>query len=132
MWAPHTARNIYQIERVQWLGVKIVTGEWRAGYHDSLLYLSIPTLERRRMELSLCLLYKIINSFCYFPDGRIIRKDTSAHNTRASAHLLLEQPFGRTNAYHNSFIPHSISIWNFLPADITLSSTLKHFYLSYL
>ena len=62
VWAPHSHKDIHLIERVQMFGVKIISGEWNAAYHDCLDQFGLVTLERRRLDLSLCLLYKYVNS----------------------------------------------------------------------
>ena len=68
-------------ERVQMFGVKIISGEWNAAYHDCLDQFGLVTLERRRLDLSLCLLYrKYVNSMCYFPEGLISRRCNSSYN----------------------------------------------------
>ena len=66
MWSPHIVTLIAQIELVQKLALKIVSGEWNTGYPVHLSKFQIPTLQRRRSELSLCLLYKISRSECFF------------------------------------------------------------------
>ena len=127
VWSPNSVTAIAQVERVQKLALKIVSGEWNTGYYDLLAWFQIPTLERRRSELSLSLLYKISRSACFFPEDLITRKPPSAHVTRSSCRLLLVQPFAKTSSHLNSFIPHCISLWNSLPAHISHSSTLTSF-----
>ena len=61
---PNSVTAIAQVERVQKLALKIVSGEWNTGYYDLLARFQIPTLQRRRSELSLSLLYKISRSEC--------------------------------------------------------------------
>ena len=119
MWSPHTVTLIAKIERVQKLALKIVSREWNAGYLVHLNQLQIPTLQKRRSELSLCLLYTISRSECFFPEDLIVRKPPSSYATRSSRRLLLAQPFAKTSSHLNSFIPHSISLWNSLPSYIT-------------
>ena len=127
VWAPHAQKDIYCIERVQMLGVKIITGEWNIVYHDGLVRLSLDTLEKRRLDLSLCLLYKYVHSMCFFPANFISRKRNSGYNLRSPHPLQLEQPFARTNSHLFSFIPRSVSIWNSLPSSIVLASSLNSF-----
>ena len=83
-------------------GVKIISGEWNAAYHDCLDQFGLVTLERRRLDLSLCLLYKYVNSMCYFPEGLISKRCNSSYNIRVKHPLLLEQPFARTNSHYYS------------------------------
>ena len=98
--------------------LKIITGEWNIVYHDGLVRLSLDTLEKRRLDLSLCLLYKYVHSMCFFPANFISRKRNSGYNLRSPHPLQLEQPFARTNSHLFSFIPRSVSIWNSLPSSI--------------
>ena len=97
--SPHSHKDIHLIERVQMFGVKIISGEWNAAYHDCLDQFGLVTLERRRLDLSLCLLYKYVNSMCYFPEGLISKRCNSSYNIRVKHPLLLEQPFARTNSH---------------------------------
>ena len=70
----YTRKDILSIERVQMFGIKVISGEWNAAYSDSLNRLGLVTLERRQLDLSLCLLYKYVNSMCFFPEGIISKK----------------------------------------------------------
>ena len=109
VWAPHSHKDIHLIERVQMFGVKIISGEWNAAYHDCLDQFGLVTLERRRLDLSLCLLYKYVNSMCYFPEGLISKRCNSSYNIRVKHPLLLEQPFARTNSHlYYSFLTLSL------------------------
>ena len=49
----HTRMDIHLIEHVQMFGVKIISGEWNAAYHDCLDQFGLVTLERS-------LLYKYV------------------------------------------------------------------------
>ena len=100
---------------------------WNAAYHDCLDQFGLVTLERRRLDLSLCLLYKYVNSMCYFPEGLISKRCNSRYNIHVNHPLLLEQPFASTNSHLYSFIPHTISIWNSLPSSIVLAPSLNSF-----
>ena len=41
--------------------------------------------------------------------------------------LTLQQPFARTQSYYHSFVPHTISIWNTLPYEVTSASSCTVF-----
>ena len=68
VWAPHMAKDIHAIENVQKFACKMATHNWNASYHDLLLLTELPTLERRRLELKLGQLFKIVHNLCYFPE----------------------------------------------------------------
>ena len=112
---------------------QVQTRGWNVEYSDLLAEFQIPTLERRRSELSLCLLYKLSKSLCFFPEGLINNKAPSAYATRSSSRPLLVQPFAKSTSHLNSYIPRTVSLWNSLPEQITRSTTfsLFKFQLSY-
>ena len=70
VWAPHTAKNIHTLESVQKFAFKMATHNWNASYQELQSLINIPTLERRRLELKLCHLFKIVHNLCYFPQTR--------------------------------------------------------------
>ena len=127
VWSPHSQKYVHLIENVQMFAVKIISGEWNAPYHDCLHQLGLLTLQRRRLDLSLCLLFKYVNSLCYFPEGLICRRRISGYNIRVPHPLLLVKPFAKTNSHLFSFIPHVISIWNSLPPSVVLAPSLNSF-----
>ena len=44
-------------------------------YEDLLIITNLPTLERRRLELKLCHLFKIIHNLVYFPSNVIVHRE---------------------------------------------------------
>ena len=72
---------------------------WRGG-QDLLELVDLPTLECRRLETRLSLLYKIINKLCYFDEGTFTVSTSLSHH--APHNLVLNRPFTRTNSY---FVP---------------------------
>ena len=55
----------------------MATHSWNSSYQDLLQLTELPTLERRRLDLKLGQLFKIIHNFCYFPEGIInLREQT--------------------------------------------------------
>ena len=113
VWAPHSHKDILNAFKC----VKIISGEWNAAYHDYLDQFGLVTLERRRIDLSLCLLYKYVNSMCYFPEGLISRRCNSSYNIFVlnihccSINHLLEQIL----IVIHSFLTRSLSGTLFLP-----------------
>ena len=71
----------------------------RRGGQDLLELVDLPTLECRRLETQLSLLYKIINKLCYFDEGTF---------TVSTSSLVLNRQFARTNSYFYSFVPQTI------------------------
>ena len=116
-------------ERVQVFACKMATHNWKANFHELQSLVDIPTLERRRLELKLGHLFKIIHNLCFSPQGVIVpREQTPLASSTQSAHSLsLVQPYAHTNSYLYSFVPHTISCWNSLPQELLNASSLNTF-----
>ena len=56
------------LESVQRFALKICTKNWHSDYHLCLQQFSLMDLKSRRMYLSLCLFFKLVNDMCDFPD----------------------------------------------------------------
>ena len=56
VWAPHLAKDIDKLEKVQKFGLKICLKSWDNDYYDLLELADLPTLENRRMYLKLSVL----------------------------------------------------------------------------
>ena len=79
VWAPHTAKDIHTLGSVQKFAIKMATHNWNVSYQELQSLISIPTLERRRLELKLCHLFKIVHNLCYFPqDYATVQNDINA------------------------------------------------------
>ena len=125
VWAPYTAKDIGALESVQKFACKIAMCNWTSDYQELLSLTDLPTLERRRTELQLSHLFKIVHNLCFFPEGLVATRECPHYNIRTTHSLTLHQPFAHTNNYLNSFLPHSVSIWNRLPEEIVNSTTLR-------
>ena len=104
------------------LAAELAEDWFHLGYEELLTNFNMPTLADRRLQLKLCTMYKIIHGLTYFPSVFVPR------NTRTHIDSpLFIQPFARTNSYLYSFIPHSISLWNSLPSNITTACSVSVF-----
>ena len=127
VWAPYTHKDIELLESVQKFACKMATHSWSSNYEELLALTDLPTLERRRLHLKLSHLYKIVHHQSFFLNGIVSLKEHSQYNTRSVHALTLQQPFAHTQSYYYSFIPHTISIWNTLPYEVTSSSSCDVF-----
>ena len=93
---------------------------WRRNHRDSitemLVELKWPTLEDRRKQARLMLLFKFVNKLIYVPN-QYLPVLSPATSTRANHPLKLLQLYARTNRYSNSFLPRSIPDWNNLDME---------------
>ena len=126
VWNPHLQKDKMKLEQVQKFGLRMCTKKWNADYGYLLTLFDIPPLEHRRLCLSLCTTYKIINKLVDFSQHIFVSKSTSNLRSSKNTSLLL-QPFARTIAYQFSYVPHSCSVWNTLPKHITESQSLAAF-----
>ena len=125
VWAPYTAKDIGALESVQKFACRMATHNWTSSYQELLSLTDLPTLERRRIELQLSHLFKVVHNLCYFPEGLVTVRECSHYNIRTTHSLTLNQPFAHTNNYLNSFLPRTVSFWNKFPEDIVFSASLN-------
>ncbi len=124
VWSPHLQKDVAMLEKPQHFACKICTKLWDSNYYELLDRLRVPTLANRRLHTDLCLLYKIVYGIIYFPPDIIISSARVTHSTHCH---LLHQPFAHTDAYLNSFVPRSISLWNSLPNSVLSLSSFTRF-----
>ena len=119
VWAPYTTKDIGALESVQKFACRMATHNWTSSYQELLSLTDLPTLERRRIELQLSHLFKIVHNLCYFPERLVIDRECSHYNTCTTHYLTLHQPFAH--------IPIIISILFCLilsPSGINYQKTL--------
>ena len=74
------------LENVQKFACRMATRSWDSSYQDLLDFVDLPSLECRRLETRLCLLYKIIYKRCHF---EVV---TSCKSSVITSHLWLMLP----------------------------------------
>ena len=122
IWSPHVKKDKIALENVQKFACRMATRSWDSSYQDVLDFVDLPSLECRRLETRLCLLYKIIYKLCYFDDGIITPLTHHAlHN------IVLNRPFARTNSNFYSFVPYTISLWNNLDSSFVCAPSVSAF-----
>ena len=98
------------IERIQKFSLRMSYKAWDEEYDNLLSRANLQTLAKRRKFLKVCYLYQIMNGTSNFPNAPIERRNMDPR-LRNSESKQLCQLFARTNAYHHSFFPHTISIY---------------------
>ncbi len=127
VWDPYHQQDIHKLEMVQRRGARFVLNRHRnLSSVDSMIdTLEWPSLERRRKEARIIMLYKIKNNLVAIdPSNKL------APNPRQSRHhhnQSLKVPFSRTIYRQMSFFPRTISDWNKLPQSIINSPSLGSF-----
>ena len=88
---------------------------------DMLSSLKWRSLELRRSDARLCMLYKQSNGLATYECDKLQKEHKSRMDTRLSS---LEQPRCTCDYNKNSFYPRTIAQWNNLPSEIIASTSL--------
>ena len=126
VWNPYLAKDIQKLEAVQRFALRMCLKQWNSSYTDLLRESEVPELTERRKFLNLMYFYKTINGHIITSDNIITARHCS-HNTRLSSQTTYYRPLARSNVYHNSFFPSTISLWNSLPQDVVCAPSIMSF-----
>ena len=98
----------------------VLNRPWRRDCRDSvtdmLTTLHWQTLEKRRKQSRLMLLFKFTNSLIYVPN-LYLPALSPVVSTRANHPLKLRHIYARTNRYRSSFLPKTVKDWNDLEIE---------------
>ena len=113
IWDPHQQMLIYKLEMIQHHAACFVLNRpWRRNCRDSitnmLLTLKWPSLEERRKQSRLMLMFKFINKLIYIP-SQYLPVLSPATYTRSNHPLKLHHLYAQ---YSYSFLPRTICDWN--------------------
>ena len=120
VWDPHCNGLNDELENVQKLAARFVTRNY--GYETgSLEELKWETLQKRRKNNRLILLYKGLKGKARIPTDDLIPKNRRCRNQHS---LVFQIPTASKDAYKTSFFPQTIRDWNVLP-DSLISAELS-------
>ena len=132
VWDPHTDSNIHKIEMVQHRAARFVFNKYMTSSEDGshsvtkmLESLGWKSLEQRRTEARLVLMYKIVYGLVLIP----IESYLVPHH-RHSRHyhdLAYQIPHSNNNYHQFSFFPRTVRIWNALPQEVVHAQTIDAF-----
>ena len=114
VWSPYFKNNINKLETTQRRAARFVMNNYDkyASVTDMIKCLRWPTLEKRRNEQRILMLFKIVNQQVEIPsEGILIPNNvhTRGHNNK------FRQLQTRLQCYQGSFFPDTIKLWNKLP-----------------
>ena len=124
-WDPYHLNNINSLEMVQRWSARFVTGNYNRTVTRILSDLQWPTLQRRRQDARLYLLYRSIQGNIAVSLPSYITKQT--RTTRHTHPQRFLQVRASTQTYQNSFFPRTVRDWNNLPPDILEAPTAALF-----
>ena len=128
VWAPHLTKDIQALESVQAFACKMATHNWKANYQELQSLIDIPTLERRRLELKLGHLFKIVHNLCFFPKVSSNSENRLPYSALPGLHthsLSFSPSLVLTHIY--TLVPNTVSHWNSLPQELVNASSFKRF-----
>ena len=104
VWNPYPKGEVEALEKVQKYALKVYLKSWDVSYDDLLCEASLPSLQLRRIQASLCHLFKIVNELTDFPEALApVSIRQSNYNSRSTVAKTLSVPTFRTCSYQNSF-----------------------------
>ena len=108
VWSPHTQCNIHSVEMIQWKAARFVFNEFSrlSSVTTMLEHLGWDSLEKRCDQLTLMMLFKIINNLVVIPHSHILVDSPSFTRSTASKFIHL---YTRIDSYKFSFFPQAIS-----------------------
>ena len=129
VWDPHTTSDIQRLEMIQRRAARFVTNNYKrteGTVTDILSKLEWPSLQQRRKESRLVVMYKIHHQDIAVPIPEYIQRQTvSRTRQHHPAKFRVMRP--STNVYKFSFFPRTILDWNELPPSLLESSKLSLF-----
>ena len=126
-WDPSTKQNIKSLERVQRQAARFCTGNYHrdTGTVTYLLKdLGWDTLQSRRTQQKLCMLYKMKHGLVDIPLYNYVQLNT--RDTRGNNQKFI-QVSHKARAFQDSFFVSTVKIWNSLSGPVVNSATLAKF-----
>ena len=104
VWSPHTQCNIHSIEMIQQKAARFVFNDFArlSSVSTMLELLGWDSLEKRRDQLTLMMLFKIINNHLEISYSHILIDSPSFTRSTASKFIHL---YARIDSYKFSFFP---------------------------
>ena len=127
IWDPYLKKDILDVEAVQRRAARFVTGDYSrySSVTSMLNNLKWQSLESRRREARLSLLFKVVHGLVAVPhEGHISKSKT---RTRAKNSLKLNVYAPKTEIFRSSFFPRTVKEWNTLPDSFVTADTVDTF-----
>lgn len=124
VWNPHLVCDIDAVERVQRRFTKFLPSLSDLPYIERLNALNLKSLEERRLNFDLILLFKIINNLIPLNPNdffEFANLPTRGHN------LKIRVKYSRTNIKKYAFPNRIIQCWNDLPSEVVNAQNISKF-----
>ena len=127
VWDPHTQVNTKKVESIQRRAARWTLNRYHntSSVTEMLNHLAWPTLQIRRSEARLCMMYKMVH--------RQVATNIRLYTTPVLRPTRHTHPYSyiqiqaRYEAYRMAYFPRTIVEWNQLPANLVVLPTVEAF-----
>ena len=129
IWNPKLKQDIRALESVQKWFTKVLLKRCNikvTDYMHRLYMLDLKSLQYRRAEFDIVLVYKIVNQFIDLDFNNFFSLRKSTYNLRGHKFTLKTRP-RKSNITANFFSFRTVPVWNALPESIVSAPTLACF-----
>ena len=128
VWDPFYDKQKKSLESVQRRAARWVLGRWnqRSSVTDMIAHLEWVTLERRRAEARLSMMYKMRNNLLKLDTSHILYPMTGIAQS-ANPHKLTPPQHKNILLHRFSFFPWTVVQWNALPPTVAQAPSLNSF-----
>ncbi|XP_071123594.1 uncharacterized protein [Mytilus edulis] len=127
IWDPHTQENTDKIERVQRRAARYIFNNYsnESSVTSMISKLNWIPLYQRRVNIRLCLFYKIVNGLVAIPtDTYLIPQNRTSRHYNTMAYTI----FSPRHVYYKfSFFPRTVIAWNKLPESKVKAPKIEAF-----
>ena len=135
VWGQCSDNKLKKIQKFQNRAARIILNnyDWEVNGIDLVRSLNWMTLRDRINYFSCSLMYKCINSIApnYLSDNVLMQDIFNQRSTRTTNQCMVVIPQPRTEIFKQSFAYKGAVLWNMLPINIKLSTSLSQFKYSY-
>ena len=135
VWGQCSDNKLKKIQKFQNRAARIILNnyDWEVNGIDLVRSLNWMTLRERINYFSCSLMYKCINSIApnYLSDNVLMQDIFNQRSTRTTNQCMVVIPQPRTEIFKQSFAYKGAVLWNMLPINIKLSTSLSQFKYSY-
>ena len=127
VWLPYKKKDIIEIEQIQRSYTAKISGMTQLNYYERLKALKLPSLQRRREEAILIIIWKMKNNVYPNSVNFIFKLHTRTGTERAIIPPLPRTSLKLQSKYDECFIVRGAKLWNSLPAPLTRINDLSSF-----
>lgn len=126
-WSPWLKGDIDTLEKVQEKAVKMVAGLKGKEYVERCEELGLPSLERRRHEQDMALVFKMLRENSHEGMFTLAERADGARTRQTTGEKNLVPKFARTDQRKYSFAVRTVEKWNGLPDDVKQAANQEIF-----